>query len=297
VIAVIVRSPAVSQLIEGIRTAKGIAHRVLEDAAGPLDYDDVERLAPRICSDSAPASVSIRSPGRKRRQLSVVTQLAEYFCLIAHLRMMPQFVLEDLRADLDWKREDAVVKTRQNEIIKIKGATVLWDRRENNHYRFKRGEKTDTLLAILADRRERRERGVLMMRTMTLLNALKPILLDAGYRVFELYGEMEDRKRARQIAGFRGSDADILLMTRTTGGRGLDLPFADYAVFYSPKSDPVQMWQEMSRIRSTVSRPKDIFVLCYEGEPEPGMLARVEAELVALGRLIQLRVRGPSEAG
>jgi hypothetical protein len=31
--------------------------------------------------------------------------------------------------------------------------------------------------------------------------------------------------------------------------RGLDLPFADHAVFHSPKTHPITMWQEMARIR------------------------------------------------
>ena len=78
-------------------------------------------------------------------------------------------------------------------------------------------------------------------------------------------------------------------MTRTTGGRGLDLPFAHYAVFYSPKSDPVTMWQEMSRIRSTVSTPKDVHVLCY-GDREVSVLQQVVNELLAQNRRVTCSV-------
>jgi hypothetical protein len=77
-------------------------------------------------------------------------------------------------------------------------------------------------------------------------------------------GRKDGSGRKRWLStGFAKSTNGLLLMMRTTGGRGLDLPFAHYAVFYSPKSDPVTMWQEISRIRSTVSTPKDVHVLCY----------------------------------
>jgi hypothetical protein len=41
------------------------------------------------------------------------------------------------------------------------------------------------------------------------------------------------------------------------------------------------MWQEMSRIRSTVSTPKDTYVLCYGGTPEPETLLSVVTDLAS----------------
>jgi hypothetical protein len=121
------------------------------------------------------------------------------------------------------------------------------------------------------------------------VEGLKPILASTGLPLFELTGERTDRQRRIALGGFRESRNGLLLMTRTTGGRGLDLPFAHYAAFYSPKTDPVTMWQEMSRIRSIVSNPKDIHVLCY-GEQEVATLRGVVAILQVQGRRVSCSV-------
>ncbi|CAN0474273.1 unnamed protein product, partial [Phaeothamnion confervicola] len=145
------------------------------------------------------------------------------------------------------------------------------------------------LRTIVAARGKAKERGVVFVRTITLLDGLKPILAGLRLPLFELTGEKTDRERKSAIDGFRKSTNGLLLMTRTTGGRGLDLPFAHYAVFYSPKSDAVTMWQEMSRIRSTVSNPKDIHVLCY-GDREASMLQELVNTLLAQDRRVSCNV-------
>jgi len=47
------------------------------------------------------------------------------------------------------------------------------------------------------------------------------------------------------------------------------------------------MWQEMSRIRSTVSSPKDIHVLCY-GQREASALEEIATSLQAQGRRVTI---------
>jgi len=71
---------------------------------------------------------------------------------------------------------------------------------------------------------------------------LKPILAAARLPLFELTGEKTDQERKLAIDRFRKSTNGLLLMTRTTGGRGLDLLFAHCAVFYSQNPIPT-MWQ------------------------------------------------------
>jgi superfamily II DNA/RNA helicase len=152
-----------------------------------------------------------------------------------------------------------------------------------------RGKKTDALLAIVTARGKAKERGVVFVRTITLVEGLKPILATTRLPMFELAGEKTDQERKSAIDRFRKSANGLLLMTRTTGGRGLDLPFAQYAIFYSPKSDAATMWQEMSRIRSTVSNPKDIHVLCY-GDKEVSMLQELVSTLLAQNRRVSCDV-------
>jgi superfamily II DNA/RNA helicase len=167
----------------------------------------------------------------------------------------------------------------------LKRAPFLHDDRQGDRFHFLPGRKTDALVAIAEARGKASERGVVFLRTITLLEGLKPILAVSGLPLFELTGEKPDHERKSVINRFRTSKNGLLLMTRTTGGRGLDLPFAHYAVFYSPKSNPVTMWQEMSRIRSTVSTPKDIYVLCY-GDEESATLQAVVATLRGQNRRI-----------
>jgi Helicase conserved C-terminal domain len=177
------------------------------------------------------------------------------------------------------KIQSARIRTAENEILFIKDASLLDDGREGGRFEFSHGEKTEALKEILGRNRKLGRRTVVFCRTIRLLEALKVQLAPLELTIFELTGEKRDAERAIAIQGLRKSEAGVLLMTRTTGGRGLDLPFVDCGLFYSPKTDPVQMWQEMSRIRSTVSAPKDTYILCYSGTPEPETLRSVVTDL------------------
>ncbi|WFU25437.1 DEAD/DEAH box helicase [Bradyrhizobium sp. CB1717] len=275
----------VAVLLEAVDVSKGKAHLRLDEAIGPVDYRDVERRAPQLCEGAANRSVRLRSGAGAMRSIVITNPVRQAFCGITKLMMMPQHILEDLTRDLGTDFGDCKIKTRRNEIAYLEDVPILRDDRDDDHFHFLRGQKTDALQAIVTVRAKARERGVLFLRTITLLEGLKPILAAARLPLFELTGEKTDHERKVAIDRFRKSANGLLLMTRTTGGRGLDLPFAHYAVFYSPKSDPVTMWQEMSRIRSTVSTPKDIHVLCY-GDREVSVLQQVVSALVAENRRV-----------
>lgn len=278
----------VAVLIEAVRVSKGRAHLALDEAIGPVDYKDVERRAPQLCEGAVNRSVQLRSGTGAVRSVFITTQVRRGFCGITKLMMMPQHILEDLTRDLGAEFGDCFVKTRRNARAYLEAVPILRDNRADDHFHFLRGVKTDTLREIVVARSGAHECGVIFPRTITLLESLKPILTSTGLPLFELTGQKSDRQRKIALAGFRESRNGLLLMTRTTGGRGLDLPFAHYAVFYSPKSDPVTMWQEMSRIRSTVSNPKNIHVLCYDEEADK--LDNLVSILQAEGRRVSCRV-------
>lgn len=275
--AQVLSDPHISALLEGVAVKKGIAHLQLDEAAGPLDYRDVERRAPNICDGSSGRPVRMRTPGSQPRDIMVTPPVQRGFCAIAQLMMTPQYIVEDLTEGLHVEIGDYPIKTVTNAVRIREDAPRLVDEREVREFRFMAGAKADHLDTLVAERRGRGERGVLFVRTLTLLEAVLPRLAAAGAEVSVLHGEMPDAERVRAIDGFRRSTGGILLMTRTTGGRGLDLPFADYAIFYSPKTDPVTMWQEASRIRSTLSRPKEILVMCYGGYEVGRLRAVLEA--------------------
>ncbi|MGY3129331.1 superfamily II DNA or RNA helicase [Bradyrhizobium sp. USDA 4501] len=280
-----VHAPNVVVLLDAVDVSKGKAHLRLEETIGPIDYRDVERRAPQLCVGALNRSVQLRSGAGAMRSVLITGPVRHAFCGITKLMMMPQHILEDLTKGLGADFGDCKVKNARNEVVFLQDVPSLRDDREDDHFHFLRGRKTDALLAIVTKRAKAKERGVVFLRTITLMEGLKPILAAARLPLFELSGEKTDNERKLAIDKFRKSANGVLLMTRTTGGRGLDLPFANYAVFYSPKSDPVTMWQEMSRIRSTVSTPKDIYVLCY-GNREASVLHQVANALVAENRRV-----------
>ncbi|MDE2134751.1 MAG: DEAD/DEAH box helicase [Alphaproteobacteria bacterium] len=254
----------IAKLLAGVSTSKGIAHLMLDEIAGPTDYNKVERLAPAICKGVTIRSSRTSGTVREVQTTIITPKVREQYCYITKLKMMPQHIVEDLTLNLGVKIQDCRIKTSRNEIVFLEGATVLDDRRPEGCFEFCPGRKVEALVQTLGEKSKAKLRGVVFCRTIRLLNGLKSQLAGKRMPLFELTGEMSDSMRSLAIREFRNSNGGILLMTRTTGGRGLDLPFGHYGVFYSPKSDPVQMWQEMSRIRSTVSHKKDTFVLCYD---------------------------------
>jgi superfamily II DNA/RNA helicase len=283
----------VSSLVSAVHISKGIAHQKLDELVGAVDYKDVERRAPALSEATLGRSVQLRMTKGNMWSFRMTTAIREQFRGIVKLMMMPQFILEDLTAGLDVRSGSCVIKTKQNETVFLENVSILHDKRPgpDKHFRFLRGGKTDTLIDIVLKRGSVGERGVVFLRTITLLEGLKPLLVETGLPLFELTGEKSDDERRVAIARFRRTRNGLLLMTRTTGGRGLDLPFAHYAIFYSPKTSPVTMWQEMSRIRSTVSQQKDTYVLCY-GDSEAGVLDEVVEELQSQGRRASIHAVG-----
>jgi SNF2 family DNA or RNA helicase len=277
----------IKQLVDAVWSSKGILHALLDDVAGGTDYDAVERMAPHICQNHA------LLPQRFRRfSTDIQKQIVGLHCGIAALKMMPQHIFEDLTLGLNTKMQNATIKASSNEIIRVRDGVFLEDRRRDGRFEFEPGAKARLLSALLQGFTQKGLRSVVFCRTIRLLESLKKTLKPLKIELYELTGEMADELRAVSIRNFRKSAAGILLMTRTTGGRGLDLPFASCAVFYSPKTDPVQMWQEMSRIRSTVSMPKETFVLCYEGTVEPETLTSIVVDLK--GRQLKVEVGSPA---
>lgn len=121
---------------------------------------------------------------------------------------------------------------------------------------------------------------VVMFRYVRLLEAIAAELKATGVNPVTLHGSMDDRARARALTEFKRKGSTVLLMTRDTGKRGLDLPEADAAVFYSPKASESSTFQEASRIRSTTANVKTCHVLCYSGTDERDKLRRLVAQIL-----------------
>ena len=121
--------------------------------------------------------------------------------------------------------------------------------------------KFDALLKILA--LHAGQRGVIFFRHIKVLREALSNLQSRHKVIATVHGERSASENDNALSIFRRQRGALLLITRDTGKRGLDLPEADYAIFYSPKAREDVTWQEVSRIRSTVRNIKETYILYY----------------------------------
>jgi len=137
--------------------------------------------------------------------------------------------------------------------------------------------KFDALLELLKQRRN--ERCLILVRNtdvnVFITNLLSSENLDSG----AVTGQMTDEQRRKSLTLFDQGLAKILVVNRQIGGRGFDLPKADFAVFISPKRAEETMWQETLRIRGTKRKPKDVYVLYFEDTKEQEKMDSLVAEI------------------
>jgi superfamily II DNA/RNA helicase len=196
--------------------------------------------------------------------------------LISHLA---DFLYEDMVKDFTWymaatwRFDQDLVRRFEADVCRVEEPE-----KENGQIVMRpapRG-KFDALFGIL--RLHSGERGVLFFRNIRILDAAARRLTEEGHTIVIVHGEQRPADNDRALARFRAGKNMLLLITRDTGKRGLDLPEADFAVFYSPKSREDVTWQEVSRIRSTLHDRKNTYILFYarSGE-EMKMATMIEA--------------------
>lgn len=116
-------------------------------------------------------------------------------------------------------------------------------------------------------------RGLVLVRNTDVNAFVTSRLRLEGLQVARMVGEMSDDERRRELREFENERCDTLVVNRGLGGRGFDLPKAQYAVFMSPKRSEETMWQELLRIRSTLRNPKEAVVLYYSESKEAEKMA------------------------
>ena len=192
---------------------------------------------------------------------------------IKNLIYKRNFLYDDLFAEIT-ASEDEVYFLNWNFIMTGEGKrkysnirNVLVDNRkiENEYHPSPRG-KYDKLLSIINDNKNKK--GVVFLRFNRLSNMIKSNLEQNNISCLQIDGSLGTSDLEKNIEKFKTDDYQVLLLNRDSGGRGLDIPHADYAIFYSPKLKEDSVWQELSRIRSTVSNTKTTHMLYYSGTNE-----------------------------
>lgn len=260
----------VQAAVEALKLAFNRATRRFDCEHYPLNWDFIVQRIPMILRASIRPG-SLRDSGGKPIKISA--ELIDVCKLLQSIINRFTFLSEDMFAGIDVAVEEVFMYNGECETMKFDGR-VLVDKRENpeEFHPFLR-EKAQAVSKIVNARKQ--DRGVLMTRFTRLSDLLKVELEKQGVTVFLLDGRIEEKDRLPIVNSFSQAHGAVLILTRSTGRRGLDLPSADYAIFYSPKDDEFTMWQELSRIRSTLTRKKDSYLLFYLGTTEEQKLARL----------------------
>lgn len=273
IIAVAIEDPHVRALDQAIDEEIGLMLNWISGAVGfPIDPVYV---MPRLTQIRA-GHMAV-APGYRRAFAPVVPGLLGRLQWLSHL---PDFVYEDMARDTGWHSEETF---RYDEEFQRRIPTIAHrvddPPRTGDHITMRaefRG-KADSLYRILG--RHSGERGVIFFRNVRILNLFAERLAAEGRTVVIVHGDQSPADNDRALARFRVGTDMLLLITRDTGKRGLDLPEADFAVFYSPKSREDVTWQEVSRIRSTLRDRKNTYILFYSGTGEEAKMATMIAAL------------------
>lgn len=216
--------------------------------------------------------------------------------LLSHLA---DFVYEDMAEGVGWRQEETSRYTA--ELDSRMPATVRRVDVETNAdpaapiRQPRLRAKFDALRKILT--LNPGERGVIFFRNIRVLEAAAGALRADGARLVVVHGEKSSQESEKALAEFRSTSSMLLLITRDTGKRGLDLPEGDYAVFYSPKAREDVTWQEVSRIRSTIGTPKRTYILFYQGTGEAEKMATMLEALERTTHSKAIQVCGIDDLG
>ncbi|WP_343698998.1 DEAD/DEAH box helicase [Caulobacter sp.] len=209
-------------------------------------------------------------PGGPR--VSAGDSLAGLLGRLLFLSHLADFIYEDMAEGVEWRDEETTrysgdLEARIPTIVR-RVETPIAPAPDGAIRRPRLSAKFEALQAILA--RHPGQRGVIFFRYVRVLEAAAAALREAGQTLVVVHGEETLQANDAALATFRATPGMLLLITRDTGKRGLDLPEGDFAVFYSPKAREDVTWQEVSRIRSTVGSPKHTYILfyAYTGEAE-----------------------------
>ncbi len=158
------------------------------------------------------------------------------------------------------------------------------ERKIKNEFHPLLREKYNELKSIIKNHNN--EKGVIFVRFKRLGFLISENLNELGIKNIRIDSSINTSKKMKSAKDkFKNTDTNILIITRGTGGRGFDLPYADYAVFYSPKAKEEEMWQELSRIRSYVKKVKNSYFLYYERTNEAKKLSILIEQMKLSDRL------------
>jgi reverse gyrase len=121
--------------------------------------------------------------------------------------------------------------------------------------------------------------GLVLCRYVSAAKAMHDYLSQSRERIVQADGTMTRAEMESRAQALRSGEADVLVMTRELGGRGLDFPDVQTAAVLSPRSQYQAVAQELARIRSRRQQPKGTFVFYYTQTAETAKAKRLAQHL------------------
>ena len=145
---------------------------------------------------------------------------------------------------------DALLKLRQvccdPRLVKLPSARLV-----------QTSSKLDELLEMVTEMIPEGRRILLFSQFTSMLDLIKPRLVEAGIRFAELRGETTDR--AEPVRAFESGEVPLFLISLKAGGRGLNLIAADTVIHYDPWWNPAVEDQASDRAHR-IGQTKSVFV-------------------------------------
>lgn len=212
--------------------------------------------------------------------------MLDCFSRLRYLMNCHEHLYEDMMQGFDFiVRPTEIFSVSKMEFV-LTELPRLIDNREGSEFTPCLKMKADTLCDILLHNIGRS--AVVFTRKKRLSNALLSLICTKNRTPIEVYGELNDKEQDRRISAFRAGEYDTLIITRGIGRRGLDLPEADFSIFYNPKSRETTTWQELSRIRSAVHSVKKSYFLCYDDTADSRRMEVLITKMKISGREYQI---------
>lgn len=204
----------------------------------------------------------------RRTKSEVATELPPKHTILRRITLAPaqRELYETIRATLyDRVREqiavhslaqsrivvlDALLKLRQAccdpRLVKLPSARKV-----------ESSSKLDDLLDMMTEMLSEGRRILLFSQFTSMLDLIKPRLVEAGITFTELRGDTRDR--AEPVRKFEAGEVPVFLISLKAGGRGLNLTSADTVIHYDPWWNPAVEDQASDRAHR-IGQTKSVFV-------------------------------------
>ncbi len=117
--------------------------------------------------------------------------------------------------------------------------------------------KLEELLEMIGEMIPEGRRILLFSQFTSMLDLIKPRLIEAGMKFVELRGDTRDR--AEPVRSFQSGEVPLFLISLKAGGRGLNLTSADTVIHYDPWWNPAVEDQASDRAHR-IGQTKPVFV-------------------------------------